>query len=69
MRCHEMKKTTEVARELTLPVYTLLNWIRYGVISTPRNDSSGHYLWGGEDVAAARAAAQRRRPGETTVFV
>lgn len=54
-------KTAPAARSLNLPVFTLLNWIRYGLVAAPERDSSGHYLWGAADLEAAREV-QRHRP-------
>lgn len=55
-------KTTTAARELGVPVYTLLNWIRYQVIPTPPRDDSGHFLWTSESILAARKIRDERRP-------
>jgi len=57
-----MKKTTTTARELGVPVYALLNWIRYEVIPTPPRDDSGHFLWDSESILAAQIARDERRP-------
>ena len=54
-------KTTPAARHLGVPVYALLNWVRHGLLAAPPRDSSGHFVWGPEHLAAARRVAQRRR--------
>ena len=56
-----LKKTTKTARELDVPVYTLHNWIRYGVIPAPLRDDSGHFVWGPADIETARQARDERR--------
>lgn len=56
------KKTTATARELGVRVYTLLNWIRYGVIPRPPQDDTGHFLWGHAEIEAARRARDERCP-------
>ena len=57
-----LRKTTTTARELGVPVYSLLNWIRYGVIPAPLRDDSGHFVWGPADIETARQARDQRRP-------
>lgn len=57
-----LKKTTTTARELGVPVYALLNWIRYGVIPMPPKDDSGHFLWNSDSILAAQIARDERRP-------
>jgi DNA-binding transcriptional MerR regulator len=58
-------KTAQMARAEGLPVYTLLNWIRYGLIRPPERDCTGHYWWGAEDIDAVRRVIAERRPGRS----
>ena len=57
-----LKKTTTAARELGVPVYCLLNWIRYDVIPAPQRDDSGHFVWGPAEIETARRVRDERRP-------
>ena len=57
-----LKKTTTTARELDVPVFTLHNWIRYGVIPAPQRDDSGHFVWEAADIETARQVRDERRP-------
>ena len=64
-----LKKTTTTARELNVPVYTLHNGIRYGVIAAPERDDSGHYVWGPTDIEMARRVRDQRQPASCAVVV
>jgi hypothetical protein len=55
-------KTASTAQAVGLRVFTLLNWVRYGLVPPPERDCSGHYWWGPEDIAAVRhVLADRNR--------
>ena len=56
-------KTPAVADQLGVPYWRLIDMIRARKIKPPQKDTSGDYLWGEPDIAAARAVlAARRRP-------
>ena len=58
-------KTPIAARRLNVPYSRLISLLRHGKIVPPRKDSSGHYVWAEEDLAAARLALQgRERKGD-----
>ncbi len=54
------KKTTEVARDLGIPLYTLQNWLRAELVMRPQKDSSGDFVWTDIEIAAARAVVRAR---------
>jgi hypothetical protein len=48
------KKTAAVARELGVSYCRLFGLIRYGKLSPPARDSSGHYIWDACQIDKAR---------------
>lgn len=57
----EKVKTTPAARLVGVPVFHLFNWIHYGMLQAPERDSSGHFLWGPQDLQAARELLEARQ--------
>jgi hypothetical protein len=49
-------KTTQAVMSLGTTYHRLFSLIRYGKIRRPEKDSSGDYLWGSDDLEAARYA-------------
>ena len=60
-------KTPDVADQLGVPYWRLMDMLRARRIQRPTKDSSGDYLWTESDIAAARAvlASRRHRAAKT----
>jgi hypothetical protein len=57
---------TPIACDLIPATYTqLANMLRCKKIKAPPKDTSGDYLWGQEDIEAARRVLAARRPGRS----
>ena len=58
-------KTPVAARVLEVPYHRLISLLRDAKINPPPKDSSGDYVWGEQDLAAARQALARRQQRRT----
>lgn len=56
-----MRKTSEVAKILDQPYYTIFNLVRGGHVRPPVKDGSGDYLWSEADIQQARQVINHRR--------
>jgi hypothetical protein len=54
-------KTPVVAKMLGVTYVVLFNMLRYGHMDPPLKDSSGHLVWGEQDIERAREVLARRR--------
>lgn len=57
-------KTMAAARQLGLSYRSLWCLIQSGQLQAPEKDSSGDYVWSGEDLDRARKILEKRRAKE-----
>jgi hypothetical protein len=55
------RKTPVAAAELGISYHRLLALIRFGRLSAPERDTSGHYWWSDTDLKRAREALKNDR--------
>jgi hypothetical protein len=49
-------KTPQLCKHLKVGYWRIMSMIRSGKLPEPAKDTSGHYVWGPDDVEAARQA-------------
>ncbi len=60
------RKTPIAARELGISYTNLHNLIRYGKLTPPGRDSSGHFVWTDADLERARVALAQQEVADAS---